>query len=380
MRPHLEDSGALTYNFYEAALQPELWGPTLAKASRVFGADGAALIAFPSSAIGAIWSPGLDELADDFFNKGWHANNERLARAVPRWLSEPVVTESDLFTAEELDRHPFNAEFINRHGFRWATGCFLSEVDGWLTSFTMERKGKRERFESAETETLTAIVPHLRRSAQVAARLALAKGEGMLDAFEKMSCGAFLLNCTGKVHRYNNQAAHYLDRELRLVQGCLMTAHNGSNGTLQRLIGAVLAQPGREPDRPQALVTIGRGDVARRPLFVIAMPVVGAAQDVFQQSKAMVLVIDPDAHLTPPELILRSGFGLTPAETRLALALANGARLNDFAERQQITVSTARAQLKSVLAKTSTHRQAELVALIGRLSLIRAVTERGPSG
>jgi hypothetical protein len=37
------------------------------------------------------------------------------------------------------------------------------------------------------------------------------------------------------------------------------------------------------------------------------------------------------------------------------------------AERLDVSVSTARTQLKAVFAKTNTHRQAELVALIGRL-------------
>jgi DNA-binding CsgD family transcriptional regulator len=84
----------------------------------------------------------------------------------------------------------------------------------------------------------------------------------------------------------------------------------------------------------------------------------------------MVLLIDPDAQVTPPELILRHGFSLTPAETRLALALARGSTLAEFADAQGIAVGTARIQLKSVMAKTATHRQADLVALLARLSLI----------
>lgn len=372
MRAHLEDIGALTHSFYEAAVQPELWGATLQKASAVFGADGTCIIAFPSSAVGAVWSPGLDELADPWFNDGWHANNERLARALPRRHFEPVLTESDLFNPEELDRHPFNAEFINRHGFRWCTGCFLSEVDGWVTAFTAERKAKREPFASAETRALASILPHLQRATEVASRLALAKGTGMLEAFEKMSCAALLLGCTGKVLRFNAQASNYIGRDLRIVQGCLMTAHNGCNGPLQRLIGSVLSAPGKEPLHRHNLATIARQDPARRPLFALAMPIVGAAQDVFQQSKAMILIIDPDGQLSPPELILRTGFGLTRAETRLAIALANGVSLSDFAERQKVSIGTARFQLKVVLAKTSTHRQAELVALLGRLSILDA--------
>jgi DNA-binding CsgD family transcriptional regulator len=126
----------------------------------------------------------------------------------------------------------------------------------------------------------------------------------------------------------------------------------------------------RMPAHDQTLATIIRQDAMKRPIFALAMPIIGAAQDIFQHSKAMVILIDPDAQVTPPELVLRHGFSLTPAETRLALALANGATLTEFAEKQHVTVGTVRIQLKSIMAKTATHRQADLVALLARLSLI----------
>lgn len=371
MRPHLDQLGELTRQIYEAAAEPTFWAGALEKASTVFGADGSCIIALPSSAIGAVWSSGLDELAQAFFQDGWHVRNERLARALPLRHVRPVMTESELFTGQELDRHPFNAEFINAHGFRWGAGCFLSEVDGWNTAFTVERKAVRERLGAAEIEAMHAILPHLRCAAEVASRLALAKGDGMLDAFEKMGCAALLLNCTGKVNRHNPQTDRYLGREIRIVQGCLLTCHKDSNAALQRMIGDVLGAPGQRPAEGRTLATIARRDPSEgRPLFAIAMPIIGAGQDVFQHAKAILLLIDPDAQSTPPELILRNGFSLTRAEVRLALELARGVTLSEYAGAHGIAVGTARIQLKAVMAKTGTHRQAELLALLARLSLI----------
>src|SRR5262249_55964998 len=102
MQPRLEQLDELTQSFYEAATQPELWAATLEKASSVFGADGSCLIAFPTSEIGATWSEGLDELVHVYFKEGWHTQNERLARALPLRHKLGVVTESDLFTPDEL--------------------------------------------------------------------------------------------------------------------------------------------------------------------------------------------------------------------------------------------------------------------------------------
>jgi DNA-binding CsgD family transcriptional regulator len=58
--------------------------------------------------------------------------------------------------------------------------------------------------------------------------------------------------------------------------------------------------------------------------------------------------------------------GLTPAEGRLAAALAKGDSLTTYALTAGIARNTARAQLASIFDKTGTSRQAELVALIWR--------------
>jgi DNA-binding CsgD family transcriptional regulator len=370
MRAHLEKLDELVHGFYEAAARPAGWTSVMERASHVFGTDGACVLAFPTSEIGAVWSGGLDEIAEDFFGKGWYLKNERLIRAQPLRPIRPVMTEADLFTTEELDRHPFNAEFINVHGFRWAAGCFLSDVDGWQTGFALERRAKRDRFAAEEVDALRSILPHLRSAAQIASRLALAKGEGMLEAFENMGCAALLLGCTGKVNSYNAHARAYLGREISIVQGCLLSAHKGSNDGLQHLIGGVLGGPVTPPAHRQTVAALARRDGLGRPLFALGMPVVGAAQDVFQHAKAMVLLIDPDAQVTPPELILRHGFALTPAEIRLALAMIRGETLADYADGHGISIGTVRVQLKSVMGKTGTHRQADLVALLARLSVI----------
>ena len=75
---------------------------------------------------------------------------------------------------------------------------------------------------------------------------------------------------------------------------------------------------------------------------------------------------------------LRSRFVLTPAEAQIALGIAEGKTLAAIAEMRNVAVSTARDQLKSVFAKTGTHRQAELVAFAGRAAPAhaQAITKR----
>jgi DNA-binding CsgD family transcriptional regulator len=58
---------------------------------------------------------------------------------------------------------------------------------------------------------------------------------------------------------------------------------------------------------------------------------------------------------------------LTPSEARLACIIARGAPPAVAARELKIARETARNQLKSVFAKTDTHRQSELVALLLRV-------------
>jgi DNA-binding CsgD family transcriptional regulator len=66
----------------------------------------------------------------------------------------------------------------------------------------------------------------------------------------------------------------------------------------------------------------------------------------------------------PPPAILAKTFGLTPSEAKLACIIARGAPPNIAAKELNISRETARNQLKSIFAKTDTHRQSELVALL----------------
>ena len=62
--------------------------------------------------------------------------------------------------------------------------------------------------------------------------------------------------------------------------------------------------------------------------------------------------------------LLRSHFGLTPSEARLALRLVKGERVRSAAAELHISYETARTQLKRIFSKTRTCRQAELVVVI----------------
>jgi len=64
---------------------------------------------------------------------------------------------------------------------------------------------------------------------------------------------------------------------------------------------------------------------------------------------------------------LRQLFHLSPAEAAIAIALAAGVDLLEISQARHVKLNTLRSQIASIMSKTGTRRQAELVALIARL-------------
>src|ERR1039458_6421023 len=83
--------------------------------------------------------------------------------------------------------------------------------------------------------------------------------------------------------------------------------------------------------------------------------------------QAVLGLIAPDTHYLSPVSALKSYFGLSIAEARLAQHLASGEALEDAAKDLGISKNTARVQLKAAFTKLNVHRQAELVALLAQL-------------
>jgi DNA-binding CsgD family transcriptional regulator len=82
------------------------------------------------------------------------------------------------------------------------------------------------------------------------------------------------------------------------------------------------------------------------------------------------VLIDLDLTPRPSADVLKRIFGLTPTEARLAIELTGGRSPEEIAVATKVTVGTVRKQLATVFAKTNTHRQSELVALLSRLAVL----------
>ncbi len=82
------------------------------------------------------------------------------------------------------------------------------------------------------------------------------------------------------------------------------------------------------------------------------------------------VVMERSLDCTAAVNLARDAYRLSPAETELLCMLMRGHSPQVFADARGVRISTARAQMTTLLAKTNTRRQQELVALVSRLMLL----------
>jgi DNA-binding CsgD family transcriptional regulator len=101
-----------------------------------------------------------------------------------------------------------------------------------------------------------------------------------------------------------------------------------------------------------------------RPLETRVVPLTAAPPAGPRHPVAAIFIVDPDEIPAVPDAALAERYGLTPAEARVAKALAAGDTVRSIAESLRLTQDTTRWYVKQVLAKTGTARQAQLVHLL----------------
>jgi DNA-binding CsgD family transcriptional regulator len=103
------------------------------------------------------------------------------------------------------------------------------------------------------------------------------------------------------------------------------------------------------------------------PISLTVAPLTETASPYLRGRTVLVCATDLEAGVNVPEKRLREMFGLTPAETRLALTLLEGVTLREAAARFETSQHTTRTQLAGIFEKTGTNRQTDLVRLLMRL-------------
>jgi DNA-binding CsgD family transcriptional regulator len=181
----------------------------------------------------------------------------------------------------------------------------------------------------------------------------------------RLPMGVLTLDATGTVLVQNAVARDILnDRDgLSLQQSRVVAARPAESAKLQRLVHEVCRRA------EKAAGVAGRALRVSRPsgrpafhLFVAPLRpwgVVGTSES----PTAVLLIADSARPMQTWREVLRA-YGLTEAETQVALLSVRGARIDEIAKRRGTSRHTARAHMKRILAKIGAESQADLVRVL----------------
>jgi DNA-binding CsgD family transcriptional regulator len=179
------------------------------------------------------------------------------------------------------------------------------------------------------------------------------KHDGLRGVLARIGCGQVLLRC-GRVVELSPAGRAILERESR------------ANASHETLYGAVKELVSRAGAQFPAGSTSWLATSTKEGFTALINQVANAWSD---ETIALIL-LDLDAHPEPSPRTLQRLFGFTAAETQLAIELARGNNLIDIARARRLSRTTVRSQLASLFVKTQTRRQADLIALLGRLAIL----------
>ena len=149
---------------------------------------------------------------------------------------------------------------------------------------------------------------------------------------------------------------------LWIDRGGFRTARPAEENRLTALIGQASALGTRTLPGGGAMA-ISRPSL-RRSFAVLVSPLSKGTGPV-DQAVVAVLITDPERSApASAEVRLAQQFGLTPAEARVANALLAGKTVEAAADELCIAIATLRSHVRSLLQKTGTSRQAELLRVL----------------
>ena len=347
---------------YDASLDPKHWQRALARMRELFAANYATLILRPPSADGRGLMVVATESTVEFYGP------EYLTSPFTGLPTDKVVTVEDILSVAEWRRHPYYQTWCTPHQVFHVMAADICTPDHAIFPFRITRPEEAEAFSPDDRRRCEQLLPHLRRALHFSTHLDRSESLRALyaQALGRLAVATIVIDHAARILQMNPAADQLLAAQdgLKVVGGKLEASYAVDNRLLLIAIRKAVAKDDRggpaindalSVSRPSGKVSLG--------LVVQSIPVLEWSGGD-EQPAAIVFVRDAESKTQAPNRMLQQLFGLTLAETNLAVELVNGLSLEEAAEALGIRRNTARAHLRAIFSKTGVRRQTELVRIV----------------
>jgi len=280
-----------------------------------------------------------------------------------------TLAESDFISPEAYKRDRHYQEFAVPHNVPYICLSTLDRTPGMLTGLAVARSKRDGHINESQRAIFSSLAPHVRAAVRTQAAL---EGNGsalLAGAMEALSMPAFVCDRTGTVRDLTPTAEQLAtaNRGLQLKEGRLRATVAGDAKELEDAI-ATAAVGHTRPGAPLTRTIIVRsGEHDLTPIVLDVIALAPQATEFSFMPRVLVVARGSKAADERKAAILQAAYGMTQAESDIALQLCAGKTPETIAAARKVAVGTVRAQIKALLAKAGTNRQIELVARLNQL-------------
>jgi DNA-binding CsgD family transcriptional regulator len=354
---------------YESAFLPGGWDGVLeAMAADVKGLCGVMYVVNSTDKLMTrISSESLRPLFERFVAEGWALRDGKMERVLASG-NPGFLCDRDLFSPAELRRSECHALFMRPNQLGDGAGMAVALPTGDLVGVGVHFRLADGPTPRKAIRRLDALRPHLARAALVAARLQLEQARAMSQALEAFGLPALVFDHAGKVLAPNALIQALSDHVAWRAGDRFALRAAPADAQFEAARAAIASD---EPGPPRSFAVPGATLVGH------VVPIRRSARDIFSRCAGVLILTPATLPQAPPAELIQSLFDLTPAEARVARAMAGGASVEEIARSAGVSVNTVRTQVRILMAKTGCHRQAEVVGLLAGLSVVRPPADGG---
>ena len=298
----------------------------------------------------------------------YHPIDERVPR-IRQLPDSHLVYNPALYTAEELQTSPTYNEMLPRLGGQESLNVRLDGPDGSHITWGVGDPVTRGGWASPQLALIKGLLPHIRQFVRVQQTLAKAEARGVsaTGLLDTPRIGVLYLDRRGRIMEANDRARALLRRGDGVTDqaGELRAREPADQVRLARLVAQAL---------PTAGVAVSGSMLLRRatglpPFVVHVKPVVVREPDFgAKRVAALVLMVEPGHQSRIDPVLVATALGLSPAESRIAVWLAEGRSVREMAAAAGVREKSIHYHLHEMYQKRGLSGQVDLVRLV--LSLV----------
>lgn len=376
----LRELSELIGRIYDASVEPAVLPEVVERTALWVGASKGLLMTplTPPSAGGYALPYNIDQAGLELWATRYHKHDIWSERFVAAGLlyEGSIACSHEYVSDEEFLESILYREHLCKYDMAQGLNGIIFDMESPLavpTAFNFYRGRNDARFGDEEKRRLGLLIPHFSRAMGVMLRLRDAEFRvaASLAALDRIHSGILLFAADGTVTFANDAAWRTFEESdgLKLFQAGgaqKLTAHDAqANARLNEALATALDHERIEvPHFARSVAVPRRSGAIPYSVQFSALPAGNEFVQGNTAPQAIAFITDCAAHPCTDAALLRQVFGLTPAEARAALALAEGGSIEEAAATLFVTPATLKTQLKNIYQKTGVDTRAKLVRLI----------------